>query len=95
MKEDEFVYLYKLKVGVSAESSHAHVVALDAGIDEEVVDRAHEVLTSINRGHELKARPGFHGFDDFDTIAEDFLNIDLTDAKALGELFKTLKRIKL
>ena len=94
MEDNEFVYLYKLKEGSSV-SSYAHIVASDAGIEDEVIDRGREVLTCITEGRPLTSRPGFYGFADFEAIAEDFVNMDLDSAEELKEMIEILNNVKL
>ena len=70
------VYLYRLVVGVSG-SSQARTVALKAGIQEDLVDRADQVLQGLVKGQPANLQDSLLSLESIHQLVSCFLDVDL------------------
>ena len=70
------VYLYRMVVGVSA-SSQARSVALKAGVQEPLEDRADQVLGGMVKGVSASLHDSLLNLENFHQLVSNFLDVDL------------------
>ena len=89
---DEIVYLYKIVEGV-CDYSHAMPVARKAGVEEEVLERAEQILNAIsNKSHIQSNRSLINQKHVTDTISM-FLNLDLDDHNKVNDFMILIRDI--
>ncbi|XP_059098845.1 mutS protein homolog 5-like [Tigriopus californicus] len=93
-ENDRLVYLYRLKPGLCS-SSMACYVARDAGIEERIVRRSREIANCVAEGTPIKAAPLIYNFQLCESLAENFINLDLEDRSSVEAFFDDLQSNKL